>query len=186
MVVDRLRWFSARVICSPIRNHIVNSKYDWTVSVCRGFRQSLQKKVPIESHSSAKITGNPVICETRVIWLDAPYKRQHNLNLVTKTAGARLLASLFVALLLIATVAQVAHSCGFQSFDVRDGTQLRTDSPSATLCLTCLMAQSVAAIVLSIAFSSIFRRGLQISPPQMRPRSFLESFQLYVRPPPTL
>jgi len=107
-------------------------------------------------------------------------------NVLTRTAGAKLLASLCVALLLVATVAQVAHSCVFQSFDVRDGTQLRADSANTTLCLTCLMAQSVAAIVVSIAFSSIFRRRLQISPPQMHPRSFLESFRLYVRPPPTL
>jgi len=105
-------------------------------------------------------------------------------NVLTKTAGAKLLASLCVALLLVATVAQVAHSCGFQSFDVRDGTQLRADSVNTTLCLTCLMAQSVAAIALSIAFSSVIRRRLRISPPQIRPRSFLESFQLYVRPPP--
>jgi hypothetical protein len=48
------------------------------------------------------------------------------------------------------------------------------------------MAQSVAAIALSIGFSAIFHRRLQISPPQVHPRSFLESFQLYVRPPPTL
>jgi hypothetical protein len=47
-----------------------------------------------------------------------------------------------------------------------------------------LMAQSVAAIALSIGFSAIFHRRLQISPPQVHPRSFLESFQLYVRPPP--
>jgi hypothetical protein len=107
-------------------------------------------------------------------------------NMLTKMAGAKLLASLCVALLLVATVAQVAHFCGFQSFDVRDGTQLRVDSPSTTLCLTCLMAQSVAAIVLSIAFSSFFRRCLRISPPQMYPRSFREFFQLYVRPPPAL
>jgi hypothetical protein len=107
-------------------------------------------------------------------------------NVLTKTAGTKLLASLCVALLLVATVAQATHFCGFQSFDVRDGTQLHADSPNTTLCLTCLMAQSVAAIVLSIAFSSIFRRRLQISPPQMHSRSFLESFQLYVRPPPTL
>ena len=105
-------------------------------------------------------------------------------NVLTKTAGTKLLASLCVALLLVATVAQVAHSCGFQSFDVQDGTQLRADSANTTLCLTCLMAQSVAAIALSIAFSSVRRRRLRISPPQIHPWSFLESFQLYVRPPP--
>jgi hypothetical protein len=106
-------------------------------------------------------------------------------NIITKTAAARWLAPLCVALLLVATVAQAAHFCGFQSFELSDdGTQLRADSPNTTLCLTCLMAQSVAAIVLPIAFSSILRRRLQVSPPQMRPRSFLSSFQLYIRPPP--
>jgi hypothetical protein len=105
-------------------------------------------------------------------------------NILTKTAGAKWLAYLAAALLLLATVVQAAHFCGFQSLDLRDGTQLRADSPNTTLCLTCLMAQSVAAIVLSIAFSSIFRRRARILLPQMRPRPFLESFQLYVRPPP--
>jgi hypothetical protein len=108
-------------------------------------------------------------------------------NILARTAAAKWVAPLCVALLLVATVAQAAHFCGSQSFSLSDDrTQLRVDSLNTTLCLTCLMAQSVAAIVLSIAFSSIFRRRLQISPPQMQPRSFLESFQLYVRPPPTL
>jgi hypothetical protein len=106
-------------------------------------------------------------------------------KILTGTAAAKWLAPLGVALLLVATAAQAAHFCGFQSFDLPDdGTQLRADSPNTTLCLTCLMAQSVAAIMLAIAFSSIFRRRLQVSPPQMHPRPFLSSFQLYIRPPP--
>jgi hypothetical protein len=105
-------------------------------------------------------------------------------NILTKTAGATWLPHLCVALLLVATVSQAAHFCGFQSLDLNAGTQLRADSPNTTLCLTCLMAQSVAAIVLSIAFSSIFRRRVRVSPPQIHLRPFLESFQLYVRPPP--
>jgi hypothetical protein len=106
-------------------------------------------------------------------------------NILARTAAAKWLAPLCVALLLVATVEQAAHFCRFQSFELSDdGTQLRADPPNTTLCLTCLMAQSVAAIVLSIAFFSVFRRRLQISPPQMHPRSFLSSFQLYVRPPP--
>jgi hypothetical protein len=80
------------------------------------------------------------------------------LSILTKTTGAKWLAYLGVALLLVATVAQTAHFCGFQSLDLRDGTQLRPDSANTTLCMTCLMAQSVAAIVLSIVFSSVFRR----------------------------
>jgi hypothetical protein len=106
-------------------------------------------------------------------------------NILTKTAAAKWLAPLCVALLLVATVAQAGHFCGFQWFGLSDdGTQLRADSPNTTLCLTCLMVQSVAAIVLSVALSSILRRRLQVSPPQMHPRPFLSSFQLYIRPPP--
>ena len=106
------------------------------------------------------------------------------MNIRTKTTGAKWLAYLSAALLLVANVAQAAHFCGFQPLDLRDGTQLRADSPNTTLCLTCLMAQSVAAIVLSVAFSSILRRRVRIPLLQIQPRPFLESFQLYVRPPP--
>ena len=126
-----------------------------------------------------------VTYEIEAIWLDAPYNGSTIVNVLTKTAGAKLLASLCVALLLVATVVQVAHFCGFQSFDLPDDrSQLRVDSSNTTLCLTCLMAQWAAAIVLSIAFSSIFRRRLHVSLPQMRPRALLSPFQLYVRPPP--
>jgi hypothetical protein len=108
------------------------------------------------------------------------------LSILTKTTGAKWLAYLGVALLLVATVAQTAHFCGFQSLDLRDGTQLRPDSANTTLCMTCLMAQSVAAIVLSIVFSCVFRRRARVSPLHLQPRSFLVAFQLYVRPPPIL
>ena len=108
------------------------------------------------------------------------------MNILTRTTGAKWLGCLVATLLLVATVAQAAHFCGFQSLDLRGGTQVRADSPNATLCLTCLMAQSVAAIVLSIAFYSIFRRRLRVSPLRIQPRSFQKSFGLYVRPPPML
>jgi hypothetical protein len=106
-------------------------------------------------------------------------------NILTRTTRAKWLAYLGATLLLVATLAQSAHFCGFQSFDLRDGTQLRADSPNTTLCLTCLMAQSVAAIVLSLSISAVFRRRLRVSPLRIRPRLFLEFFRLYVRPPPT-
>lgn len=106
------------------------------------------------------------------------------MSILTKTTGAKWLAYLGVALLLVATLAQTAHFCGFQSLDLRDGTQLRPDSANTTLCMTCLMAQSVAAIVLSMTFSSVFLRRARVSPLHLQPRSFLVAFQLYVRPPP--
>jgi len=105
-------------------------------------------------------------------------------NNLAKTAGAKWLASICLALLLVATVAQAAHFCGFRSLDLRGGAQVQAESPNTTLCLTCLMAQWVAAMVLSITFSSVFRRRPRVSLLQIRPRPFLESFQLYVRPPP--
>jgi hypothetical protein len=108
------------------------------------------------------------------------------LNILNRTTGTKWLAYLGVAVLLVATVVQTAHFCGFQSLDLRDGTQLRPDSPNTTLCMTCLMAQSVAAIALSIAFSSVFRRRARVSPLHLQPRSFLVAFRLYVRPPPIL
>jgi hypothetical protein len=108
------------------------------------------------------------------------------LNILTRTTGTKWLAYLSVALLLVATVAQTTHFCGFQSLDLRHGTQLRPDAPNTTLCMTCLMAQSVAAIVLTIAFCSVFRRRVRVSPLHLQPRSSLVAFQLYVRPPPIL
>lgn len=106
------------------------------------------------------------------------------MKILTRALRANGLAYLGIALLLVATLAQSTHFCGFRSLDLRDGTQLRADSPNTTLCLTCLMAQSVAAIVLSLSISSVFRRRIRVSPPQIQPRPFLESFRLYVRPPP--
>jgi hypothetical protein len=105
-------------------------------------------------------------------------------NILTRAAGAKWLVYLGASLLLVASVSQTAHFCSLQSLDLREGTQLRADSPGSTLCLTCLMAQSVAAVVLCIAFSPILRRRVRGQTPQIHPRPFLESFQLYVRPPP--
>ncbi len=57
-------------------------------------------------------------------------------------------------------------------------------SSGSPVCLICLMAPSTSAIVLLVAFfimalSPVFVGGLQV-----RPRPFLDSFQLYIRPPP--
>ena len=114
----------------------------------------------------------------------APSNGRIIVNNLTKTVGAKCLALLCLALLLVTAVAQAAHFCGFQSLDVSGGAQVRAESPSTTLCLTCLMAQSAAAIVLSVTFAYVFRRRPRASLLRIHSRSFLESFQLYVRPPP--
>jgi hypothetical protein len=94
------------------------------------------------------------------------------------------LALVCIAVLLVASTAQAAHFCGFRINDTRGAAQLRLTSPNGTLCLTCLMAQSATAMVLLVAFFSVLLSSSRASSPELRPRVFLESFQLYVRPPP--
>jgi len=57
-------------------------------------------------------------------------------------------------------------------------------SSGSPVCLICLMAPSTSAIILLVAFlvmwcSTVFVGGLQ-----MRPKPMLDSFWLYIRPPP--
>jgi hypothetical protein len=87
-------------------------------------------------------------------------------------------------LLLAVTWAQAAHSCGAQILDSSGAMQLRSVSANTTLCLTCLMAQSAAAGFVFLVLYPSLRRCAAPSLPRVRPRSFLDSFHLWVRPPP--
>ena len=87
-------------------------------------------------------------------------------------------------MLLTATIVQATHFCGSRILDPNNTMQFRAGSSSGTVCLTCLMAQPAAAAVLFVArFSSLQVRS-RVSFRGMTPRPLLESFQLYVRPPP--
>ncbi len=108
------------------------------------------------------------------------------MNILTKTARGKSLPLLCIALLLAAVLVQAMHFCGPQLNSSQSGPHWRAETPNSTLCLTCLLSQSVATAVLAIVFSSIRRQPVLVSPVRMRPRSFLQSFQLYVRPPPAL
>jgi hypothetical protein len=87
-------------------------------------------------------------------------------------------------MLLLATTVQAAHSCGFQIADAPARLQFQNASSGSSLCTICRMAQSATVALLFVAFFLNLHRGAGALFPQMQPRPFLVSFQLYVRPPP--
>ena len=103
-----------------------------------------------------------------------------------KTPGAKWLARLCLAVLLLSTTAQTVHFCDLSISSDRAILQSRPVSHTNAVCLICMMAYSAAAAVLLVSFSPTFRKRGRASVPQARPRLFLESFQLYVRPPPAI
>ncbi len=89
-----------------------------------------------------------------------------------------------VVAVLLSTTVQVAHFCGVRRPDVHTALEIDAISPGTGPCMVCLLAQSVGAIILWIALFVSFRSEPRISAPQMPPRPFIESFVLYIRPPP--
>jgi hypothetical protein len=92
-----------------------------------------------------------------------------------------------VAVFLFASTAQAAHLCGFalpESGTPRFASASSSSSTSGALCLTCLMAQSATALAFFVVFFPAFRRRSLVRVTHSRPRAFLPTFQLYVRPPP--
>lgn len=87
-----------------------------------------------------------------------------------------------MVLFLVATVGQASHVCKVVVPIAGSTTQLY--APGTTVCLTCLMAQSAAVAFIFVVVSLSLR--LSSTPPSLStsPRSFLDSFHLYVRPPP--
>ena len=104
-----------------------------------------------------------------------------------KTVWATWLAGLCIAMLLLSTTAQAVHFCELNVASERLLFQSQQPaSPNSAVCLICLMAHSAAAAVLVVVFSPTFRKRARATVPRVRPRLFLESFQLYVRPPPAI
>jgi hypothetical protein len=94
------------------------------------------------------------------------------------------IAVVCLAAVLLSTTVQTSHFCGLGAPDAPAAVGLNTPSSSSPTCLLCLMAPSISAILLLVAFfimsaSAVFVGGLQ-----MRPKPVLYSFQLYIRPPP--
>jgi hypothetical protein len=96
------------------------------------------------------------------------------------------MAALCIAMLLLSTTAQAVHFCELTVSGERVFQSSQPASPNSAVCLICLMAHSAATAILVIVFSPTFRKRTRASVPQVRPRLFLESFQLYVRPPPAI
>jgi hypothetical protein len=104
---------------------------------------------------------------------------------IRKTGFATWLAALCIAMLLLSTTAQAVHFCELSMPGGRVAFQARpAASPNSAVCLICLMAHSAATAVLVVVFSPTFRKRALASVPELRPRLFQASFQLYVRPPP--
>jgi hypothetical protein len=94
------------------------------------------------------------------------------------------MARLSLALLLLATIVQATHLCGSGMLDANHTPQFRALSSSGPVCLICLMAQPATAAVLFVSCFSNLPVRSRVGLRGMIPRLLLESFQLYVRPPP--
>ncbi len=93
-----------------------------------------------------------------------------------------------LAMFLLATTAGALHFCDLPIGGVGTSASVRMDSsnsvPSGTPCFTCLMAQSAAAAFVFFILFPTHSRNLVSQSLRVQPRSFLDSFRLYVRPPP--
>ena len=84
----------------------------------------------------------------------------------------------------------VVHYCPGHPFlqSWRSWTQTTVELDQATsaspVCLTCLMAPSMSAVILLVAFFAMASSMLFVGALQMRPKPVLSSFRLYIRPPP--
>jgi hypothetical protein len=87
------------------------------------------------------------------------------------------------AVLLSATV-QTAHFCGLRVPDAQAAVELDGASSGSPVCLTCLMAPSISALILLVAFFTMPGSVMLVGRLQMRPKPVLYSFPLYIRPPP--
>jgi hypothetical protein len=101
-----------------------------------------------------------------------------------RSVWAPWLAGLCVAMLLVSTTVQATHFCELSSAGAQEAFRSQPASPSSAVCLICLMAHSAATALLVVVFSPTFRKRVRATVSQVRPRLLLESFQLYVRPPP--
>jgi hypothetical protein len=88
-----------------------------------------------------------------------------------------------VAVLLSATV-QSAHFCGLIAPDTQTALESSANSSGNPVCLICLMAPSISAIILLVAFFIMSGSPRFIGDLYLRPKPILESFRLYIRPPP--
>ena len=99
-------------------------------------------------------------------------------------ARAEWLTVVYMAVLLLATTIQAVHLCGLEIPSLRATVQARAATFNGGACMTCLMAPSATTVAPFVVFSPTFRVNKGIAFPPVQTRQLLESFQLYVRPPP--
>ncbi len=103
-----------------------------------------------------------------------------------KTGWAAWLLYAFAAVLLVSATVQAAHFCGLTSPQTSASAQDDGgSSPTSPVCTVCLLAHSVAALLIAmVAFSLLLHRAPHRFVPQSCFIPVLTSFELYVRPPP--
>ncbi len=94
------------------------------------------------------------------------------------------LAIVCLAVVLLSTTIQAVHFCGLRVPDAQAAVELDRASSGSPVCLTCLMAPSISALILLVAFFTLSASVAFFGRLQMRPSPLLYSFQLYIRPPP--
>jgi hypothetical protein len=86
---------------------------------------------------------------------------------------------------LLSTTVQTAHFCGLRVPDAQAAVELdRASSSGPAVCFTCLMAPSISALILLVAFFTMSGSTVFVGRLQMRSKPALHSFRLYIRPPP--
>ncbi|MGC2183543.1 MAG: hypothetical protein WA637_09710 [Terriglobales bacterium] len=94
------------------------------------------------------------------------------------------LAVLCFVCVLLSTTAQATHFCGLRGLETQTAVELDRTAAASPVCLTCLMAPSLSAVILLVTFFAMASSMLSVGALQMRPKPVLSSFQLYIRPPP--
>ncbi|MGH9545980.1 MAG: hypothetical protein ACRD23_12265 [Terriglobales bacterium] len=89
-----------------------------------------------------------------------------------------------MAAVLLSTTVQATHFCGLREPDTQSAVEFNPASSGSPTCLICLMAPSLTAIVLLVAFFIMGGSALFVGGLQMRLKPVLHSSRLYSRPPP--
>lgn len=94
------------------------------------------------------------------------------------------LAILCLVCVLLSTTVQATHFCSLGGVGTQTTVELDQATSASPVCLTCLMAPSMSAVILLVAFFAMASSMLFVGALQMRPKPVLSSFRLYIRPPP--
>lgn len=100
------------------------------------------------------------------------------------TNGLSCLAVVCLAAVLLSTTLQTTHFCGLRGLGGQAAVGLDPVFSGSSTCLLCLMAPSLSAIILLVAFFIMAGSAVLVGDVQMRLKPVLYSFPLHIRPPP--